>query len=163
MNTNVVHLIGTLDYQLLKDYRKDISALGDFSNLTVVITSEGGNAYVALAIIGELRVMMANGVEVTTCGIGEVSSGAADIFLAGGIRMATRETIFHFHRTNVSPGRSSAPELERHIAYLKIFDKFHTQATMGVLTGGECEQYSQGLDIYLTAEQLAERGVLTLC
>lgn len=127
-------------------------------NITIRIHSEGGSVYEALAILGRMEKSPCN---ITTEGFGAIMSAATLILAAGDKRRMSRLGWFMYHESSYGvEGRHSS--MKDAVAQAEK-EELQWAKVMAEYTG-KPESYWNKLgkrkDVYLTAEQLLELGVI---
>ncbi len=91
-----LYIIGEISYEAYETFTKALAALEVQSakNITVELSSEGGDAYLSLAFASRIRRSIC---EITVIGNGLIASAAVLILAAGDKRMMTRESWLMVH------------------------------------------------------------------
>jgi ATP-dependent protease ClpP protease subunit len=124
--------------------------------ITLHINSGGGALSTCLSIINAIKASQA---EVVTVIDGEACSAAAMIWLAGHRRViASKHVFFMLHEAGWAMV-GNASEHQRQVLLLKkIIRGLIDDLALWVVTPEELEDFDKGIDVYITGDQIVERG-----
>lgn len=98
-----IDIIGDLESDMVRDVVLGVREMIriNIKKITVTISSYGGDACAALAIVDYLFLAKETGIEIVTIATGACCSGACFIFLAGDKRIMSKRTYFMMHNIQV--------------------------------------------------------------
>lgn len=165
-----ISLMGRIDVERIEKIQREITeALKTHPNeeITLILSSPGGGLGPALAFYEWVRL---KNIPLTTIAIGEVSSAAVIVFLAGKKRLATTHTFFCLHKGGtlkediilflkrfIDPKRSQE-EREGWKIYRKTKVEIYKKETK--LPEKEIKRALSGF-LYLNPQEAKERGLIS--
>lgn len=126
--------------------------------ITIVINSSGGQSIQGLALHNKIRY---SGAPIKTVGIGEISSAAMAVFLAGHERILYPDTLIGFHQCQPD----LCPHSDRSAAELEVFEcKLIDSRYHRVILGNSNLTRRQVINLekrskYITAEEAVKYGL----
>lgn len=133
------------------------------TDLTLFISSHGGDAASCAAILFLLRDLKKRGVKLTTVGGGWVASAGFIIFMEGQRRYALPETCFLTHKPSIGLGYGSFTEndLKELLIPLKKSTMLNDHLQKIKMSKKQKSNYSEGKDVEFSVWQGLKNGILT--
>lgn len=155
-----IRLVGDVDEDMFKllDAAMSCMETESKSSITIKINSHGGYIYQAMAIVGRIRESKC---KIVTKGYGPIMSAATLILASGDRRMISKHSWFMHHEMSYGlQGRHS--ELKAAVTQSER-EEVQWAGWMEEFSGRPKDFWLKtgvGIDIYFTAEQLLETGVV---
>lgn len=164
MEKRTVYFSGDVNTENIRNVRDQITSFALESRkeeITLFVTSTGGASYIAIAFYDFIRT---NRIRLRTIALGEVSSSALLIFLAGEKRIASPHTVFCFHELGRSwdqPIRLSATDIRQLSAEIEK-DQQLVQQIISKTTGMTIEKVTELIQrrAYIRGEKAKEYGLV---
>lgn len=152
----IVHLVGSVDEAMLSTV---IDALNEAAELTVRITSEGGDPDIGLAIAGLLQ---SHTHPVTTEVYGNCYSAATIIFAVGAVRRMQKWAWAMVHETSDDIKDANASTMKRRAKQMER-DELHWNSILASLTGTDAKVWEKFSEVttYLNADECLRLNLAT--
>lgn len=116
----IVRLIGSIDTDTFSIFSEELATLEDKkSPVTVELTSEGGDGYVALAFYARIR---RSPCEIRIVGLGPVISAATIILAAGDKRYMDQDAWFMVHDEQIDSSITNIQTAHAELEQAKVFE-----------------------------------------
>jgi len=164
LNIGLVGKIESTILSALMDYLEDAkkvfrckTARKKHLKITITICSPGGDSAVGLAIYDLIR---SSGLPVRTRALGEVSSAALAVFLAGRERLMFENACLFSHKTDQEMEGCSRQEKETILAQLQAEDEKYASIILenSKMTRRQLDKF-EGLERRITAQEAVELGL----
>lgn len=115
-------------YEFINKYEDKVKSLVDKPEIKIFINSRGGCAHTCFSIT-EAILKLSEKYKVTTIGLGEVSSAAVPIWLAGNLRLTQRYTMYLIHEVSWVI-RGTLSHIAENVEQLDITNKIYQSIIM---------------------------------
>jgi len=155
-DSGIIYLHGEVDTDMYATCSRGLSDLGQLhSEITIVLNTEGGDLYQALAIYDLIRLSESQGVLVKILCCGPVMSAGTVILSASSQRVATPNTQFMIH---YGEEYNDAPSSVKHNKHLFKLMKQIIGSRVKISSRKLTNWFNQ--DTYLTADEALECGLI---